>query len=203
MSGDAAVNGGDITSTATQILVTTNSSLYRYSVTGLGFDAALSVQTDSRGLQVQNGEPLVCVGLDGGAAEIGSTEGYVSIGDESDFLRFVMPIPSLYVDDGQTASLSISFDLWEKGTGECNIDVRIFEYGNITPIVTDTIAITDSAARAWNNLVTLSTGFGAVATLSGNDSYLVIEMTSTADADDWWIYGALLKYRVGLQATLN
>lgn len=190
----------DIANTRAYVGFETATFEHRYSYTGLGYDSA--VQTPAvNGLQVQNGEALACVGLDGGAAEIGTTEGYVSVGDDEDFLRFVIPIPCLWVDSGQTTSLVISFDVHEKAGEECNIDVRIFEYGNTTEIVSDTLLIDDGDPRQWEPLVTLATGFGAVATLTADDSYLVVEITSNADGDDFWIYGAKLLYQTGIQAT--
>jgi len=176
---------------------------HRYSYTGLSYN--LNVQTPSvAGLEVQNGEALTCVGLDGGAAEIGTTEGYVSIGDDADFLRFVMPIPCLWVDTAQTESLIVSFDIHEQAGEECNIDVRIFECGtNLSAIITDTLVITDGDARQWEPLVTYAAGIGAAAqtTLTADDSYLIIEITPTADTDDFYVYGARLLYQTGIQAT--
>ena len=170
---------------------------HRYSYTGLSADL---LQTTSR-VFVQNGQGLVCVGLEVGVQDTGDVEGYTAVGDATDFLRFAIPIPSLWVDSGQTTSLVISFDCWEKASENVDVNVFIYEYGNETPIVTDTLLLTDTDARQWYPLITLATGFGAVATLTGDDAYLTIVLTVDAAGDDFWIYGARLLYQTGLQAT--
>ena len=144
------------------------------------------------------GSPLLGVTLESGAAEIGTTIGYASVGDDEDFLRFTVQLPDNWLDLGNAADLEFEFYISEQGGTECNIDVRIFEFNNATPIVTDTIAITNGAAAGWVNLVTLSTGIGADTDIGPGDT-LMFEMTSTADADDWDIYGVRMKYSIGLE----
>ncbi len=146
---------------------------------------------------------MVCTSLDAGVNEQGSTEGYVSLGDDEDILIFSIPLPDDFVDTGTQADLNIEFDISEQAAEECNMDVRIFEYddtANITAIITDTIVAANDNTRAWKTLVTNSTGIGNEADLTAGD-HLIIEITATADADDFFIYGIRLTYRVGLQAT--
>jgi len=143
---------------------------------------------------------LAQVGLAAGVAEIFATEGYTMIDTETDFLFITMPIPSTFVDAGAVGDLILAFDIEEQTDEECNIDIRVFEYGNTTPIVTDTLAIGNGDARQWELLVTLATGIGADADI-GADDILMIEITSTAGGDDFDIYGIRLEYRVGIEAT--
>jgi hypothetical protein len=181
------------TGTDTFLNVTTNGKDHSYYVIPISYISATEIR-------VTNGSGNLCVGLAAGADEIGSTEGYTQIDDAADFCRFSFPLPIDFVDTGTQADLIIQFDIAEQAAEECNIDVRLFEYGNTTAILTDTIAIADGAGRGWQSLVTNATGIGNDADIDGDD-VLMVEITSTADADDFNLYGCRLTYRVGVEAT--
>jgi len=176
-----------------KLLTSFGSKLYKYAVADISYMSATEPRVTGWGAS------QLSVGL-AGVDEIGATEGYVTLGEAADYLLFTMRVPSTFVDVGAATDLVIQFDMLEVAAEEVNVDVRIFEYGNTTPIVTDTVVVANGAARAWNGLVTLSTGIGAVANIDADD-ILLIEVTATADADDVNIYGARLKYRTGLEAT--
>jgi len=145
------------------------------------------------------GSPLVCVGL-AGVQETGAATGYVTVGDAADYLRFAVQLPEAWLDLGKVADLEFEFYISEQGSAECNIDVRIFEFNNTTPIIIDTIAIANGATAGWVNLVTLSTGIGADADIDPGDT-LVFEITATTNDDDFNIYGVRIKYSMGLETT--
>jgi hypothetical protein len=183
-----------VTSTNAYIPVATNSKDHAYCYIPISYVGATQCRVGAPG------SDNVCVGLTAGADEIGSTEGYAEVDDANDFLRFTIQLPDTFVDTGTAADLILAFDVNEAAAEDCNIDVRIFEYGNTTPIITDTIIIADGAGRGFVGLTTLSTGIGADADISGDDS-LLVELTCNADTDDFLIYGARLTYRVGIQST--
>lgn len=141
------------------------------------------------------GAPLVCVDL-AGVAEAGSTEGYASLDAEGDVLRFTWQLPETFIDTSVAGELTFEFDIKEEAAEECNIDVRIFEYGDTTSIYTDTLTIADGTARAWVSLDTDT--LGSDADVGPGDTF-VVEVTATAGADNFYIYGVRCKYRVGLQ----
>jgi len=143
------------------------------------------------------GSPLDCVGILG-VAEQGDQIGYVTVGDDEDFLRFSIQVPDTWTDRGLAGDLEFEFYISEQATETCNIDVRIFEFNNATPIVTDTMAITNGTAAGWTNLVTLSTGIGADTDIGPGDT-LVFELTATTDNDDFRIYGVRMKYAIGIE----
>ncbi len=152
---------------------------------------------------VGGGTGLTCSGLNTGADEIGSTEGFVQVDDETDTTVFSFPLPDDFVDTGTQADLIITFDIAEQAGEECNIDVLFYEYdgaANTTAIITDTIVIADSAGRGLKPLVTNAAGIGNEADLNGGD-HIIVHITSTAAADDFNLYGFKLSYRVGLQPT--
>ena len=152
---------------------------------------------------IGGGDSLACVGLDAGVAEVGSTEGYVATTDETDIIKFILPLPDDFIDTGTAADLVISFDIDEQAGEECNITVVIYEYdgaANTTAIVTDALVVTNNQTRAFYTLNTLSGGMGAVAELDQGDS-LIFVVNGVAAADDFHLYGLRLVYRVGLQAT--
>jgi len=195
--GDAINMIGTATTTNKGVgFVTNTSKTHKYAYGGIGYVGATSISCTGWA----SADGLASTGLAAGVAESFAAEGYTMIDDAADYLLFSMKIPPLFVDDGNATDLMIEFDLEEQAAEECNLDVRIFVYGNTTPIVTDTIVIANAAARAWSPLVTLATGFGAVANLTA-DSILLIEVTSTADADDVDVYGVRLKYNVGVECT--
>jgi hypothetical protein len=181
------------TGTDTYLNVTTNGKDHSYYVIPISYISATEIR-------VTNGSGNLCVGLAAGADEIGSTEGYTQIDDAADFCRFSFPLPVDFVDTGTQADLIIQFDIDEQAAEECNIDVRLFEYGNTTAILTDTIVIANGAGRGWQSLVTNAAGIGNDADIDGDD-VLMVEITSTADADDFNLYGCRLTYRVGVEAT--
>jgi hypothetical protein len=109
-------------------------------------------------------------------------------------------MPDTWIDTGTQADLVLAFDILEVAAEEVNIDIRIFEKGNVSPILVDTLVVANGAGRAYVPLVTNATGIGNDTDIDGDDT-LLIELTSTADADDFRIYGVRLTYRVGLQAT--
>lgn len=199
-TGADAVNmnasGGGITvaQSDANILFTTATFQHKYKVVPVSYISA----TECR-LGV-GGDGNLCVGLTAGADEIGTTEGYVEVDDAADFLRFSIELPDDWVDTGTAADLQIEFDIHEQAAEECNVDVRLFEYGNTTPILTDAITLADSAARAFTALDTASSGIGADSDIDGDD-LLFVEMTCTADTDDFFLYGVRLTYRVGIGAT--
>lgn len=150
---------------------------------------------------VGGGTGLVCVGLEAGAAEIGTTEGFASLGDAADFMRFMIALPDDFVDTGTQADYVIRFDIDEQAAEEMNWDFRLFEYdgnANTTAILTDTIVAANDGTRAMKGLVTNSTGIGNEADLDSGD-HLIVELTSSADTDDGDLYGIEITYRVGLQ----
>jgi len=148
------------------------------------------------------GNTLTCVGLTAGVGETGAVEGFTIVDDAADFLRIEVQLPDDWVDNGVATNMEFEFDILEIGAAQCDIDVRFFEYGNTTPILTDTIAITNGTARGWVNLVTNSTGIGADADLDAGDT-LVIEITANTNADDFRIYGIRMKYAVGLEMAVT
>ena len=145
------------------------------------------------------GSPLVCVDLTG-TVEIGTTEGLVNVDVAADFLRFSVQLPDTWIDNGDAWDMEFEFDILGIGVGTETIDVRFFEYGNTTAIITDTL--TGPAARAWTNLDTLSTGIGADADLGPGD-VLLIEMTANTGTDDFRIWGVRMKFVPGLERVGN
>ena len=185
----------DLTTTAVGIDITTNTSkTHKYATGGIAYVSATAISTTG---WVQ-AEGLAQTGHTAGVVESFATEGYTEVDDAADLLLFTMPIPPLFVANGAAGDLVLELDINEQAAEECNIDVRIFEYGNTTPKVVDTILIADGAGRGWSVLITLSSGIGA---LFDADDILLIEVTCTADTDDFFIYGARLKYNVGIEAT--
>lgn len=141
------------------------------------------------------GSPLVCVDI-AGTPEIGTTEGFVNVDVAADFLRFTVQLPDTWIDNGVATNMEFEFDILGIGGGDETIDVRFFEYGNTTAIITDTI--TAPVPRAWTNLNTLSTGIGAEADLGPGD-VLLIEMTANGGTDDFRIWGVRMKFATGLE----
>jgi len=143
------------------------------------------------------GGPLPCVGLAAGAAEIGTTEGYIFSNDAADFTRFTWQLPDDWIDTGSAAELAFEFDVLEQRGGEdITIDVRFFEYGNTTAIYTDTITVVDTTPRGWATLDTNT--LGSDADIGPGDT-LIVEVTGTTDDMDFYLYGVRCKYRMGIQ----
>lgn len=146
------------------------------------------------------GSGLTCTGL-AGVDEAGATEGYVELAEAADILIFHLPVPETFDDAGAAADFDINLDLHEQeATNTVNVDIRIFQYGDTTPIVTDAFTIVSGTARGWTAMDTASTGFGDDAELDPDDE-LVIEVTVNTDDDDVRVYGARIKYRVGIDGT--
>lgn len=176
------------------VLVSTNAKTKRYRYFPIGSVSATAVTVGG------GGSGNLCVGLTAGVEDIGTAEGYTDVDDDEDFLRFSIPMPDTWIDTGTQADLVLAFDILEIAAEEVNIDIRIFEKGNVSPILVDTLVVANGAGRAYVPLVTNATGIGNDTDIDGDDT-LLIELTSTADADDFRIYGVRLTYRVGLQAT--
>lgn len=173
----------------------TNSKTKKRVVIPLSYVSATEIRAGEPGF------PALGVGL-AGVDEIGTTEGYINLGEGADFVRFGLQLPDDFIDAGNAGDLLLEFDLHEQAGEECNLEVRIFEYGNTTAIITDTIVIADAASRAWSGLVTLSSGIGADADITAED-VLLIELTQEGadDLEDVYVYGARLTYLTGIENT--
>ena len=178
----------------TGITATTGGFDHKYKVFPLSYVSATEIRVGN------GGTGALCVGL-AGVDELGDTTGYVTVGEAADYLRFWLPTPHDWADTGTAADLELELYIHEQAGENVDIDVRIFEFNNTTPIVTDTLLITNGAGAAWCNLVTESTGFGDDSDIDGDDSGYYIEVTANTDNDDFNIYGARWRYRVALQAT--
>jgi hypothetical protein len=144
---------------------------------------------------------MLCVGL-AGVDDLLSTEGYIDLSDGTDYVRFGFQIPSDFIDAGNAQDLQIEFDMHEQAGEDVDLEVRIFEYGNTTPIITDTIVITNGAGRAWNALQSLSTGIGADSDISADDTlYIEITQEGADHAEDVYIYGFRVTYETGIENT--
>ena len=83
-------------------------------------------------------QSLSCVGLATGATEIGSTTGYVTMGDGTDYLRFRFRLPQTFVDTGNQDDLVLQVYVAEQVTqDEITYDVNLYEFNNTTAILTD------------------------------------------------------------------
>ncbi|KKN73464.1 hypothetical protein LCGC14_0400390 [marine sediment metagenome] len=201
-NGDVTIDAADVLSLIAGDAAGLLTSVGGFEHKGIYFNFGAGIVSASE-MIVYPGQGLLCVGLTSGAAEIGSTEGYVGSDTETDFIRFMITMPDDWVDTGTQADVILTFDIDEQAAEECNIDVRIFEYdgnANTTPIITDTIVAADDGTRAFKSLVTNSAGIGNEADLGPGD-VLIFELTGTAAADDYNIYGMKMVYRVGLQPT--
>jgi hypothetical protein len=156
---------------------------------------------DASNIHVVNGFSLTCSGLAAGTAETGDTAGKVSVDDAADVLIFGIRVPSTFVDSGAAGDLQLDFYITEQAAEECNIDVRVFEPANTTPIVTDTLTVTNGASAGWFTFDSASTGIGDDSDIDADDSYLIIELTANADADDFDLSFVRLTYAVGLETT--
>jgi len=201
-NGDIELNAADqiklITADPCGVLVTSATFDHKYKYYNISAGPATATE-----VRVSGGQGLLCVGLTAGAAETGSTEGYVGIDDAADFLRFEIQVPDYFVDTGVQGDVIVQFDIDEQAAEECNIDVRIFEYDdatNTTAILTDTIVADNDGTRAWKSLVSNAAGIGNESDLSAEDT-LIFEITSATDADDFNLYGMRILWRVGIQAT--
>jgi hypothetical protein len=163
----------------------------RYEVFGVGQTAATAVE-------VAGGTGLTCVGLGAsGAAAIGTTEGVAHVDDAADFLRFAVPLPALWLDNAQTDSLVPELDVLEVAGENCDLTVAFYVHGSTSPIQTNSVTLTNEAARAW----VATTGLGFVTGLDVDDSYVLVEIRSVADADDFLVYGFRWRYRLGIVGT--
>jgi len=197
VSASATISTGAITVTTTNPgvdFVTNTSKTHKFAYGGIGYVSATVISTTG----ICRASGVAQVGLAAGGTESFATEGYTMSDTETDFIRFSISIPPLFVANGAATDLVLYFDIEEQAAEECNIDVRIFQYGDTSAEVTDTLTVADSAARGWVTLDTLSTGIGA---LFDADDVLMVEVTSTAGGDDFDLYGVRLKYNVGIECT--
>ncbi len=178
------------------LFTTSTNKTHKFAYGGIGYVSATEISATGWA----NAGGFACIGLAAGVAESLAVEGYTMVDDLADMLYVTMPIPSTFIDAGAVGDLVLEFDVHEQGGVECNIGIRVFEYGNTTPIVDDQLVITDTDARQWEPLVTLSSGIGGVADIDADD-ILMIEITGIADEDDFDVYGVRLTYRVGIEAT--
>ena len=148
------------------------------------------------------GSPLVCVDLTGQQQTTAAggvlTEGFVDLNAVADFLRFTVQLPDTWIDNGDAWDMEFEFDVDRTGAGAGTIDVRIFEYGNVTRIIADTV--TAPATRAWTDLNTLATGIGA--NLDPGD-VLLFELTQNGATDNFRIWGVRMKFVPGLERVGN
>jgi len=200
-NGDITIDAEDVISltsaNAAGILASTNAKTLRYETFGI----SQGVTAASEVIVGNGGQGLICTSLDAGVNEAGATTGYATVGDDEDILIFWVPLPDTWVDTGTQTDLVLQFYISEQAAEECNMDVRIFEFNNTTPILSDTLLVANGAGAGWVNLVTNATGIGNDADVDADDNGYIVEVTATADTDDFRIYGARWKYRVGLQAT--
>jgi len=167
-------------------------------VEGVGIKTATIGYVDATHITIgAPGGPLPCVGLAAGAAETGATEGFIYSDDGTDFTRFTWQMPDNWIDTDTDGELSFQFDMLERRAGAgINVDVRVFEYGNTTPIYTDTLTIADGTARGW---VTWDTNtFGSDTDVGPGDTF-VFEITGQDDNMDFNLYGVRCLYRLGIE----
>ena len=131
----------------------------------------------------------------GGQGVVGSADAYISLSDAADEINLGFTVPEL-ASPADAADLLIEFDIVEDTDEECNIDIVIYEYGSAVAIVTDSITLANDSGRAWVGLDTAATGIGDVVDVG---EFLVIEITATADTDQFKLYGARVTYLVGIQ----
>ena len=199
-NGDITIDAADVISlTAANVAgIVTNVGTFEHKGIFYNFGAGIVSASE---MIVEPGQGLLCAGLGAGAAEIGSTEGFLQSDDLADFIRFMITMPDDWVDTGTQADVILTFDIDEQAAEQVDIDFRMFEYdgaANTTPIITDTIVAADDGVRAFKALVTNSAGIGNEADLKPGSVY-IIELTGVADGDDYNIYGMKMVYRVGLQ----
>ncbi len=145
------------------------------------------------------GAPYICTGLEAGIAETGAAEGKVTCADDADTILFSIQLPELMYDTDTITDLVLEFDIQEVDAGG-TVDVLVYQYGDTSAEITDTITIANAAARAWVGLTTLSSGIGGVGTIDQGDVFLV--SLSPGDAtSDFDLWGVRLTYRVGIDNT--
>ncbi len=145
------------------------------------------------------GAPYVCVGLEAGIEEQGSTEGKITAAEDADIILFSIQLPEVMYDTGTVADLILEFDINEIDAGG-TVDVDVFQYGDTTAEISDTITIANGGGRAWRGLTTLSSGIGGVATVDQGDVFL-IRLSPGDGTSDFDIWGVRLTYRVGIDNT--
>ncbi len=178
------------TGTAASLPIVTNSKAHHTITAPVGYLSATEVQT------AYPFSAFTSAGIEGGGqAVIGSADAFISLGDAADYLRLGLTVPETAITGSAAADFVLEFDLIEDTDEECNIDVLIYEYGTGAAVITDTIVMANGAARAWVGLTTLATGQGAV--LDPGKFYL-IEITATADTDNFKIYGARATFTRGV-----
>lgn len=194
-------SGGIVMTTGVATGVLINTASFEHKVKYFPISQGVTSATE---VIVGGGTGLTCIGLAAGANEIGSTEGFVSVDDETDYVLFSIPLPDDFVNVGGVGDLIISFDVDEQAGEPVDVVVKIYEYdgdlGNTTAIVSDEIDMADDGTRKWVTFATLTTGIGGVTGLDQGD-HLIIELSSVAAGDDFDLYGIRMIYRCGLAAT--
>jgi len=167
-------------------------------VEGVGIETATIGYVSATAITIGSpGGPLACVGLAAGAAEIGTTEGFIYSDDGADFTRFTWQLPDDWIDTDTAGELTFQFDVLERRAGAgIQIDIRFFEYGNTTPIYTDTLTIADGTARGWVAMDTDT--LGSDADVGPGDTF-IIEITGQDDNMDFNLYGVRCHYRMGIE----
>lgn len=198
IDGDLSVDGGDLdTDDAYLKILTASTSFHKYHYYPIGYLSATVARVGG------GAEPLLCAGL-AGVDEIGSTQGYVTLSEDADFLRFRFALPETFIDTGTTTDLVIQFYVDEQMTIDAvTYDVAIYEFGATTPIITDQITMTYGQATGWIDLVTLSTGIGADTDIDADD-ILIITLSPESNPvapHNANIYGCRIKYATGIEAT--
>jgi hypothetical protein len=201
-NGDITLTAGDVISLVAADVAGIVATTATYEHKAKYFPISPGVVSASE-IFVGGGTGVTCVGLGAGAAEVGSTEGYVQSDTDTDYIRYWVSLPGDFVDAGAVTDLVLSWDIDEQAAAAGTIDVLIYEYdgnANTTAIVTDTIEFANDGTRQMLTLNTLSTGIGAAAELGNGDALLIVLSQDHTD-DDFNLYGMKMVYRVGLQAT--
>ena len=198
VNGDITLIAGDVmTLTAADpigILVSTGAAkTHNYVYFGIGYEAATTITVSG------GGSEMVCTGLAAGVADAGSTQGYTMLDDAADTMLFSFRMPDDCVITDTDTDFVLDAYLHEQLSGTA-VNINIYEFGNTTPILTDTYVTVDGVAAGWVTMTTKSTGFGADTDLDADDT-LIIKLDTVGDANDVDVYGFRLKYKTGLAAT--
>lgn len=128
--------------------------------------------------------------------EAGSTEGFVTMNDSTDYILFYATVPELYFDSDTAADLKLEFDLSEgaAATGTDSYVITFYQDGSETAaMLTDNVSMSGTA-RAWAS----SSGLGDNASISGNCQSLIVKVAPSTSNDDMRVYGARWNYRPGV-----
>lgn len=146
------------------------------------------------------GSPLLSQGL-AGTDELGGTEGVITLAESTDMVRYTVQLPDLYIKDQETAGeLVFEWDIDEFAgdAGPTVITVAIYEYGETTAIITDTISIVKAVVRGWVTLASASTGIGDDDDIDAGDT-LLITLTPVTNDDNFYLYGCRVTYATGIE----